>query len=131
MRGKPKAESIDAYLAALSTDKRAALQRLRRTIRAAAPRAQECISYGIPAYRLNGKHLVFFGAGANHCSFYPGSVLTGFKSELKGYETSKGTIRFSPSEPLPAVLVRKIVKARIAQTAAPKPTASKGAARRR
>jgi len=131
MRGKPKAESIDAYLAALSTDKRAALQRLRKTIRAAAPRAQECISYGIPAYRLNGKLLVCFGAGANHCSFYPGSVLTGFKSELKGYETSKGTIRFPSSESLPAALVRKIVKARIAQYAAPKPIASKGAARRR
>ena len=79
------------------------------------PKAEECISYGVPAFRLNGKFLVAMGAGATHCSFYPGSTLAAFKLDLKKYETSKGTIRFQPGHPLPATLVRKIVKARIAQ----------------
>jgi uncharacterized protein YdhG (YjbR/CyaY superfamily) len=110
------AKTFDAYLGALSAEKRAALEKLRKTIRAAVPKAEECISYGIPAFRLNGKFLVGMGAGANHCSFYPGSTLQAYKSELKKFDTSKGTIRFQPDSPLPAALVRKLVKARIAQT---------------
>jgi uncharacterized protein YdhG (YjbR/CyaY superfamily) len=114
MAGKPK--TIDEYLAALSDDKRAALEKLRKTIRAAAPRAEECISYQIPAFRLNGM-LVGFGATAKHCAFYPMSSTTveAHKDELKDYNTSKGTIRFQPDKPLPAALVRKLVKARIAE----------------
>ena len=74
------------------------------------------MSYGIPGFRLNGKLLVSYGAGAKHCAFYPGSIVQQFKKELKGYDTSgKGTIRFSADKPLPTALVRKIVKARIAQ----------------
>jgi len=118
MKAKPKtnAKTVDEYLAALSDDKRAALERLRKTIRAAAPKAQECISYQIPAFRLNGRLLVAFGAAANHCSFYPGAFPVGaYKKELKGYDTSKGTIRFPADKPLPAALVRKLVKARIAE----------------
>lgn len=117
---KSKAKTIEEYLAALSDDKRAALQRLRNTIRAAAPRAEECISYQLPAFRLNGKPLVAFGATANHCAFYPmsGTTVEVHKAELKGYETSKGTIRFHADNPLPAMLVRKLVKARIAENAA-------------
>jgi uncharacterized protein YdhG (YjbR/CyaY superfamily) len=110
--------TIDAYLAALSADKRAALERLRRTIHAAAPRAEECISYQIPAFRLDGRMLVWFGAGKNHCAFYPGGVVDAFKSELRDFRTSKGTVRFQPDHPLPAALVRKLVKARIAKTVA-------------
>ncbi len=115
---KPKAETIDEYLAALSDDKRAALQKLRETIRRAAPGAEEVISYRLPAFRLNGL-LVAFGATANHCAFFPmsGSMVEAFHDELKGYDTSKGTIRFQPNKPLPAALVRKIVKARIAENA--------------
>lgn len=111
--------TIDEYLAALSDDKRAALETLRTTIQAAAPRAEECISYSLPAFRLDGRMLVAFGARANHCGFYPmsASTVAAFKDELTGYETSQGTIRFQPDRPLPAVLVRKLVKARIAENA--------------
>ena len=114
MAAKPK--TIDQYLAALSDDKRAALDKLRKTIRAAAPKAEECISYQIPAFRLDGRLLVAFGASANHCAFYPGSSpVEAHKDELKDYDTSKGTIRFQPDKPLPVALVRKLVKARIAE----------------
>jgi uncharacterized protein YdhG (YjbR/CyaY superfamily) len=116
-RATPK--TIDEYLAALSDDKRAALQRLRKAIGAAAPSAEECISYQLPAFRLDGKVLVWFGAASNHCAFYPGAVVQAHKDELKDYYTSKGTIRFQPDNPLPASLVRKLVKARIAKNAAP------------
>jgi uncharacterized protein YdhG (YjbR/CyaY superfamily) len=112
-----KAKTIDEYLAGVSPEKRAALERLRKVIRAAAPKAEECICYGIPAFRLDGKFLVGLGAAATHCSFYPGAVLTSLGEELKGYDTSKGTIRFQPEKPLPGTLVRKLIKARIAKSA--------------
>lgn len=116
MTAKPKAKTIDEYLAALSDDKRTALENLRKTIRAAAPKAEECISYQLPAFRQNGM-LVGFGATANHCAFYLMSSTTveSHKDELKNYDTSKGTIRFQADKPLPAALVRKLVKARIAE----------------
>jgi uncharacterized protein YdhG (YjbR/CyaY superfamily) len=108
----------DEYLAALSDDKRRALERLRKDIKAAAPKAEECMSYGIPGFRLNGKLLVSYGAAAKHCAFYPGSTLQAFKKEMKDYDMSgKGTIRFPAEKPLPSALVRKIVKARIAERA--------------
>ena len=114
MAAKPK--TIDEYLATLSDDKRAALEKLRKTIRAVAPKAEECISYQLPAFRQNGM-LVAFGATANHCAFYLMSSITveEHKDELKGYDTSKGTIRFQADKPLPGALVRKLVKARIAE----------------
>ena len=100
----------------MSADKRQALQNLREQIKAVAPQTQECVSYGIPGFRLNGKLLVSYGAGAKHCAFYPGSIVQKLKKELKDYDiTGKGTIRFSADKPLPGALVRKIVKARIAQ----------------
>ncbi len=106
----------DEYLAALGDDKRGALEKLRKDIKAAAPKAEECISYGIPGFRLNGKLLVSYGAAAKHCAFYPGSTLQAFKKETRDYDTSgKGTIRFPADEPLPSKLVRKIVKVRIAE----------------
>ena len=114
-KGKPKPATIDDYLARVSSGQRAALNRLRKAIRAAAPRAEECISYQLPAFRLDGRMLVWFGAGANHCAFYPGAVVQAFKRELLDYKTSKGTIRFQPDHPIPAALVRKLVRARIAQ----------------
>lgn len=114
MPGKP--QTIDEYLAALGDDQRAALEKLRKTIRAAAPKAEECISYSIPAFRLNGM-LVGFGAAKKHCAFYLMSAATvaAFGDELKDYDTSKGTVRFQPDDPLPAALVRKLVKARVAE----------------
>jgi uncharacterized protein YdhG (YjbR/CyaY superfamily) len=112
--------TIDEYLAPLSADKRAALQKLRKQIQAAAPKAEECISYGLAAFRLEGRPLVAFGAGARHCALYPMSAATivAHADDLAAYETSKGTIRFAASKPLPAALVRKLVKARIAENAA-------------
>ena len=110
---------IDAYLAALPADKRATLQKIRKAISAAAPRAQESVSYGLPAFRLDGRPLVCFAAATNHCSFYPMSpaVIRAHAADLEDYETSKGTIRFTTQKPLPAALVRKLVKARIAELA--------------
>jgi uncharacterized protein YdhG (YjbR/CyaY superfamily) len=77
---KPKTH--DAYLAAVNPDKRAALEKLRKAINAAAPGVEECISYQLPAFRLNGRLLVAYGAAANHCAFYPGSTLKALKWEL-------------------------------------------------
>ena len=114
----PAPTTIDEYLAPLSADKRAALQKLRKDIHAAAPGLVECISYGLGAFRLNGKALVYLGGYATHCAFYPGSAVQALADELKGYDTSRGTIRFQPDAPLPSKLVRKIVTARIAQNAA-------------
>jgi uncharacterized protein YdhG (YjbR/CyaY superfamily) len=130
MKKKDSKGIIDEYLAALSEDKRAALERLRRAIRAAAPRAEECISYQLPAFRLDGKMLVWFGAAANHCAFYPGAVVEAHKDELKDFDTRKGTVRFQPDHPIPAAVVRKLVKARIARNAA-RPRRATGGARRR
>ena len=110
-------KTIDEYLAGVNADHRDALQKLRKTIHALAPKAEECISYGIPAFRLNGRSLVFFGAWANHCAFYPGSsaTLKKFRNELRDFQTSKGTLRFSPDKPVPVALVKKLLKARIAE----------------
>jgi uncharacterized protein YdhG (YjbR/CyaY superfamily) len=115
MRAKPN--TIDEYLAALSDDKRAALEKLRKTIRAFVPKAQECISYGLAAFRLDGKLLVGFGAAANHCAFYPmsASTVATYKDDLKEFDTSKGSIRFQADKPLPVAIVRKLVKARIVE----------------
>jgi uncharacterized protein YdhG (YjbR/CyaY superfamily) len=114
---KKKPKTIDEYLAIVKPDQRKTLQELRRAIQAAAPQAEEHISYGIPAFRFNRRSLVFFGAWANHCAFYPGSAATleNFRNELKNFQTSKGTIRFSPEKPLPVALVKKLVKTRIAE----------------
>jgi uncharacterized protein YdhG (YjbR/CyaY superfamily) len=118
MTSQPK--TIDEYLAPLSQDMRAVLERLRKTIRSAAPKAEECISYGLAAFRLNGRPLVAFGAAANHCAFYPmsSSTVAVHKDELKDYHTSKGTIRFQVDKPLPATLVRELVRARIVENEA-------------
>ncbi len=115
MAAKP--QTIDEYLSQISDDKRAALEQVRQAIRAAAPAAEECISYGVPAFRWHGKVLVGFAAAAKHCAFYPWSSTTvgAFTDDLKGYDTSQGTIRFPSEKPLPARLIRKLVQARIAE----------------
>ena len=128
-KSRAQITTVDDYLSKVGDDKRAALQKLRKTIHAAAPKAEECISYGLPAFRLDGRMLVWFGAAANHCSFYPGGIVQAYKDDLKDYKTSKGTIQFAPDNPLPATLVRKIVKARIAENAVrQEKTKKKGAA---
>ena len=134
MAGKLKtnAKTIDEYLAGVSNEKRAALEKLRSAIKSAVPKAEECISYGIPAFRVGGRLLVGFGAAANHCAFYPGAFpVQAHKDQLEAYDTSKGTIRFQAAKPLPVALVRKLVKTRIAERAVRQPVAAHGATRRR
>ncbi len=110
---------IDEYLAALPEDKRVALERLRALIRKAVPMAEECLSYRLPTFRLDGRSLVAFGATAKHCGFYPlsGTAVEAHREFLQAYDTSKGCIRFQPGKPLPATLVRKLIKYRIAENA--------------
>jgi uncharacterized protein YdhG (YjbR/CyaY superfamily) len=112
-----KAKSFDAYFAALPRDKRAAMDKVRKAIHAAAPGVEECVSYGLPAFRYNGKVLAALGAAENHCAYYPmsGTTVDQLKEELKEYDTSKGTIRFPANKALPQRLVAKLVKARIAE----------------
>lgn len=101
-------------------EQRAALNRLRQAIHAAAPEAEECITYGMPGFRLQGRALVAFNARDSHCAFFPmsGTTIADHKDKLRAFETSKGTIRFQPDAPIPASLVRMLVKARIAENAA-------------
>ena len=116
-----KPTTIDEYLATLSNDKRAALEKLRRDIKSAAPRAEECISYQLPGFRLDGRMLASFGAWKDHCAFYPGAFpIEANKKDLKAYKTSKGTIQFPAEKPLAATLVRKLIKSAIAERAAKK-----------
>ncbi len=116
MRNAPPAKTIDAWMSRLDPQQRAALDKLRGQIHAAAPGAEEAISYGMPTFKLNG-NLVAFGAFAKHLSFFPMSatLIAEHADALEGYSTSKGTIQFTPEKPIPAALIRRIVKARIAQ----------------
>lgn len=117
-RKVPTPSSIDDYLGRLTTDKRAALERLRVAIKRAAPAAEECISYQLPAFRLDGKIMVWFGAASKHCAFYPGAApIAEHAAALADYATSKGTIRFDPAHPLPSTLVGKLVRSRIRERA--------------
>jgi len=119
-RGAPKArggpKNVDEYLARVPEPACSTLNKIRAAIRAAAPReATETISYGIPAFKHKGV-LAWFAAFSDHCSLFPtAAVIEMFKNELKGYSTSKGTIHFPTDKPLPAALVKKMVKARVAQ----------------
>jgi 3-methyladenine DNA glycosylase AlkD/uncharacterized protein YdhG (YjbR/CyaY superfamily) len=112
-----KPTTFEEYFALLTLEQREALEKLRTTIRAAVPTAEEGISYGLAAFRLNGKPLVALGATAGHCAFYlmSNSTVDDHAQELQKYDTSTGTIRFAVDKPLPAALVRKLVKARIAE----------------
>lgn len=116
MRGAPVAKSVEEWLKRLAPEQRAALEKLRAQISAAAPGAEEVISYGQPTFKLHG-HLVAFGAFAKHLSFFPmnSTVIAQNADALKGFATSKGTIQFTPEKPIPAAVVKKIVKARIVQ----------------
>jgi len=108
------AKNTDEYLSTLPEDVRAMLQKLRETIKSAAPEAEEIISYAMPAFRYHGM-LVYFSAFKNHCSFFPGnsSLIAKLARELKPFQTAKGTIQFTLENPLPEALVRKVVKARM------------------
>ena len=111
-------QTVDDYLAALPEEARVTLEKIRKTIKAAAPKATEGISYQMPMYKYHGM-VVGFAAFKDHCSLFPGAKpLATFKDELKAYKTSKGTIRFPIGKPLPAALVKKLVKTRIAENEA-------------
>jgi uncharacterized protein YdhG (YjbR/CyaY superfamily) len=112
------ATEVDTYLATLPKDKRDTLQKLRKSIKAAAPSAEEAITYGIPGFRYRGKPLVSYNAAKEHCSLFvmSNTALKPFAKDLKGYKTSTGTVRFLIGSSLPATLVKRLVKARMAET---------------
>ena len=124
-----KPGNIDEYLETVEPDQRVALEKLRKVIHDAAPGAEECISYGLAAFRKE-KMLVAFGARPGHCAFYvmSSTTLRAFRDELRRYDVSTSTIRFQPERPLPVALVRKLVKARLAENA--RPAAARTAKRR-
>jgi uncharacterized protein YdhG (YjbR/CyaY superfamily) len=110
-------KNIDEYISIFPADVRAKLETMRSTIRKAAPKAEEAISYMIPTFRLHG-NLVHFAGYKNHIGFYPGAAgIEAFQKELKGYETSKGTVQFPLDKPLPLKLVTAITKFRVIQNA--------------
>lgn len=115
-KGKGAPRNIDEYLAGVPEPARSALSKMRAAIRSAVPpEAIETISYRIPAFKHKGV-LVWFAAFSEHCSLFPtASVIDAFKDELKGFRTSKGTIHFPLDKPLPTALVKKLVRARVAQ----------------
>ena len=109
------ANSVDEYLARVPEPARGTLKKTRALIRSVVPaEASEAISYGIPSFKYKG-WLVGYAAFANHCSFFPGALPGKFANLLKRFPTSKGTIRFPVDKPLPAALVKKLVRARIAE----------------
>ena len=116
--GRARSPEIDSRLAALPDDVRNALEAIREQIAAAAPDAVETVSYGVPAFKYRGRPLVSFGAGRNHCAFYvqSPSVMAAHRDELAGWDTAKGTIRFSPDNAPPSELVTRLVRARLAET---------------
>jgi uncharacterized protein YdhG (YjbR/CyaY superfamily) len=107
---------VDDYLAKLPAPQRKALEKLRAQIRAAAPKAEEGFGYGLPGFYLDGP-LFYYGAAKKHCSIY-GTRPAGFDKELAPFELSKGTVKFTPEEPVPAALVKRMVKAKAAENRA-------------
>jgi uncharacterized protein YdhG (YjbR/CyaY superfamily) len=112
-----KPTTIDEYLSTVAGERRKALEHLRKTIRSIIPRAEECVSYNMPAFRLDGAVVAGFLATAKGCSFFPfsGTTLKTLTRDLRSYEQTKGSLHFDPAKPLPATLVRKLIKARIAE----------------
>ena len=117
----PKFNTIDEYLKTVTADRRKALERLRMTIRSIIPKVEECISYGMPAFRLNGVVIAGFVATRKGCSYFPfsGRTLTTLADDVRSFEQTKGSLHFDPEKPLPVALVRKLIKTRVAEQARP------------
>lgn len=114
---KGRSTDAETYLARLPVEQRAALEKLRAQILAAAPKAVEHFGYGLPGFTYNGHPLIYFGAAKEHCALY-GSVPAGFDAHLKGFAVSKGAVRFTPERPLSAALVKALIKAKVAESEA-------------
>jgi uncharacterized protein YdhG (YjbR/CyaY superfamily) len=115
----PKFDTIDEYLATLTKDRRTALEGLRKTIRSIIPKSEECFSYRMPAFRLDGIVVAGFIATRKGCSYFPfsGRTLTTLADEVRSYEQTKGSLHFDPAQPLPVALIRKLIRTRIAEHA--------------
>ena len=111
------ATTVDEYLALVPEPARGTLLKMREAIHAAVPEATEAISYQMPTFKYRGHSIVAIAAFKKHCSLFPmsGAVIDKFKEDLKHFHTSKGTLQFPPDKPLPASLMKKIIKARIAE----------------
>ncbi len=110
-------QEIDDYLDGLDEPKRATLERLRQTILEIIPEADECISYGMPAFKVGGKTVAGFAAFKNHLSYLPhsGSVISALGEQVAAYQTSKGSLQFAIDKPLPKALVKRLIRARLAE----------------
>ncbi len=124
-RGRIKAATVDEYIAQFPPDVQATMNKMRAVIKEEAPEAEERIGYGMPGYYLNGP-LVWFGGHAHHIGFYPtGAGIEAFKDELTAYNRSKGAVQFPLDRPIPYGLIRKIVRARVAENTAKKQATAK------
>ena len=114
---------IDAYLAGVEPDKRAALEHIRALAKKIAPDAEEALVYGVPGFRFNDKPLICYAAFKAHCGFYPMNpvLLDNLQAELKDFRTAKGTIQFTPEAPLPDILMEKIIRARVTENTSRNP----------
>lgn len=119
-----KANNLADHLAALPDDQRSALEQLRKRILAAAPKCEEYFGYGLPGFKYNGHPLLYMGAAKAHCALY-GMMPKGFDAELKDFKRSKGTVQFTPKKPIPAAVVKAIVKAKVKEIEVTWPTKPK------
>jgi uncharacterized protein YdhG (YjbR/CyaY superfamily) len=110
----PAPTTIDEYLRALPADQRRALAAVRGQIKAAVPHVEEYVGYGLAGFKLHGRPLLYIGAAKNHCAIYGARADDALADALKRFKQSKGTIQFTPDEPIPAAVVKRLVKARVA-----------------
>ena len=115
-KSKKQLKTVDEYIAAFPKEVQGVLEKIRSTIRKSAPKAEEAISYGIPAFSLKGRGLVYFAAWKNHIGFYPTpSGIEAFKKELAPFKQEKGSVQFPLDKPIPYDLVKKIVRYKVTE----------------